>query len=121
MTVPIPSPVETLAARARGRRFPCRGGIGIGVGERLRRPIGPVLSGRDWSRQVGGRRGLGRRDRRPVERAAALGVTGEQLLQPAPQFRVSGARLVEERGSFGRIGPVQGFGEEVEFVHGRLR
>ena len=31
----------------------------------------------------------------------------------------SGAGLVEKRGSFGRVGPVQGFGEEVEFVHGQ--
>ena len=50
-----------------GRRFRGRGGIGIGAGERLRRPVGPVLSGRDWSRQVGGRRGTSRRDGGPVE------------------------------------------------------
>ncbi len=46
-------------------------------------------------------------------------MSGQQLLQPAAQFRVPGARLVEERGSFGRVGPIQGFDKEVEFVHGK--
>ena len=38
----------------------------------------------------------------------ALGMAGEQLLQPAAQFRVPGAGLVEERGSLGRVGPGSG-------------
>jgi hypothetical protein len=50
-----------------------------------------------------------------------MGVSGEQFLQPAPQFRISGTRLVKKRGSLAGIGPVQRFGEEVAFVHGRLR
>ena len=58
--------------------------------------------------------------RRPIERTAALGVTGKQGIDPATQFRISGARLVEKRGSFRRVGAIEGFGEEFEFAHGRL-
>ena len=83
MTVPIPSPVGTLAARGRGDAdSACRGGIGIGLGERLGRPVGPVLPGRDRGRRSTVGPEPGRRDRWPVERAATLGVAGEQFLQP---------------------------------------
>ena len=124
MTVPIPSSVGTPGRAGRAQPLAgstgSRGGIGIGVVERLRRLVGPVLAGRDAVAGSAARREPGRRDRRPVERAAALGVAGQQLLQPSAQVRIPGACMVEERGSFGRIGAAQGFGEEVEFVHGTL-